>query len=57
MFVNLDSVKPNDILCVYNKRVGEWAGSHDCPVIELLGVGGHLPIIWQQKKKILSVDV
>lgn len=42
----LQYVKSGDILCIFNRRVDGWDGSHERPVIELLGAGGHLPVIW-----------
>lgn len=42
----LQCVKAGDILCIFNRRVNGWDGSHERPVIELLGAGGHLPIVW-----------
>ena len=47
----LDDVCPGDYICVFNRRVAGWDGSHDRPVIELLGTGGHLPTIWDKGKK------
>lgn len=43
---DIDDVRAGDILCVFNRRVGGWDGSHERPVIELLGAGGHVPTIW-----------
>lgn len=42
----LQDVKAGDILCIFNRRVNGWDGSPERPVIELLGAGGHLPIVW-----------
>lgn len=46
---NIDDVNAGDVLCIFNRRVGGWDGSHERPVIELLGVGGHLPTVWDEK--------
>lgn len=48
---NIDEVKEGDVLCIFNRRVAGWDGSHERPVIELLGAGGHLPTIWDSKKE------
>lgn len=47
---NIDSVKEGELLCIFNRRVAGWDGSHDRPVIELLGAGGHLPTVWDKSK-------
>lgn len=36
----------NDVLMVLNRRIGGWDGAPERPVIELLGAGGHVPVIW-----------
>lgn len=46
---DIDDVKEGEVLCVFNRRVAGWDGSHERPVIELLGAGGHLPTIWDAK--------
>lgn len=43
---DINEIKAGDVLCVFNRRVGGWDGSHEKPVIELLGAGGHVPTIW-----------
>ena len=48
---NIDEVKEGDVLCIFNRRVAGWDGSHERPVIELLGAGGHLPTIWDSEKE------
>jgi hypothetical protein len=45
-----NTVKKGDLVCIFNRRVGGWDGSCDCPVIDLLGAGGHLPSIWDPEK-------
>lgn len=55
----IESVRTGDILCVFNRRVGGWDGSYERPVVELLGAGGHLPSIWDDKNncfRLLSVQ-
>lgn len=47
----LQCMKAGDILCIFNRRVNGWDGSNERPVIELLGAGGHLPIIWNDYEK------
>lgn len=39
------------MLCIFNRRVAGWDGSHERPVIELLGAGGHLPTIWDSENE------
>lgn len=46
---NIDDVKDGDVLCIFNRRVAGWDGSHERPVIELLGAGGHLPTVWDKE--------
>lgn len=46
---DIDTVKEGNVLCVFNRRVAGWDGSHDRPVIELLGAGGHLPTVWDSE--------
>lgn len=48
---NIEEVKAGDVLCIFNRRVAGWDGSHERPVIELLGAGGHLPTIWDNQKE------
>lgn len=48
---NIEEVKAGDVLCIFNRRVAGWDGSHERPVIELLGAGGHLPTIWDPQKE------
>lgn len=45
----IDSVTEGEIINICNRRVGGWDGSHSNPVIELLGAGGHLPVIWNER--------
>lgn len=40
----------SNVVGVFNRRVGGWDGSLERPVIELLGAGGHVPTIWNEKK-------
>ena len=47
----LSEVYDGEHLLIMNRRVGGWDGSPDRPVIELLGAGGHVPTIWDQKDK------
>lgn len=48
---DIDDIKAGDILCIFNRRVGGWDGSHERPVIELLGAGGHVPTIWNTENE------
>lgn len=50
----LDAVNPGDIICIFNRRVNGWDGSLERPVIELLGAGGHLPVVWDNTKGIFE---
>lgn len=43
---DINEVKEGEILCIFNRRVAGWDGSHERPVIELLGAGGHLSTVW-----------
>lgn len=45
---NINDLKAGDTLCIFNRRVGGWDGSHERPVIELLGAGGHVPTVWNR---------
>lgn len=36
---------PEDPIMIMNRRIGGWDGSPDRPVIELLGAGGHVPVV------------
>ena len=47
----LDETVPGDLICIFNRRVSGWDGSVDCPVIELLGAGGHLQTVWDDSRK------
>lgn len=47
----LEQVEYDDLVCIFNRRVSGWDGSIDKPVIELLGAGGHLQAIWNDKNK------
>lgn len=47
---NIEEVNPGDVLCIFNRRVAGWDGSHERPVIELLGAGGHVPTVWDNKR-------
>lgn len=42
-----DLINKDTILYIMNRRVGGWDGSYDRPVIELLGAGGHLPVVFE----------
>lgn len=46
---SLDTLLPGEMLCIFNRRVAGWDGSHERPVIELLGAGGHLPSVWDNE--------
>ncbi len=48
---DINTIKDGDVLCIFNRRVAGWDGSHERPVIELLGAGGHLPTVWDEKNK------
>lgn len=48
---SLDETAPEDLICIFNRRVSGWDGSIDRPVIELLGAGGHLQTVWDDKQK------
>lgn len=47
----LDEVRAGELVSIFNRRVDGWDGSHDRPVIELLGTGGHLPSVWDAEKR------
>ena len=47
---DINEVKEGEVLCIFNRRVAGWDGSHERPVIELLGAGGHLPTVWDCEK-------
>ena len=46
---DLREVGEGELLCIFNRRVAGWDGSRERPVIELLGAGGHLPTVWDEK--------
>lgn len=46
-----ENIKKGEVLCILNRRVAGWDGSLERPVVELLGAGGHLPMIWQREDK------
>ena len=47
----------DDLVCIFNRRIGGWDGSCERPVIELLGAGGHLQTVWDGKlKKFVSLS-
>lgn len=46
---NVDSVSPEETICIFNRRVSGWDGSKNRPVIELLGAGGHLQARWDSQ--------
>lgn len=48
---DIKNLNPGNIICIFNRRVAGWDGSHDRPVIELLGAGGHLPTIWDERNE------
>lgn len=48
---SLDDTAPEDLICIFNRRVSGWDGSIDRPVIELLGAGGHLQAVWDHSRK------
>lgn len=43
---SIHEIRPGEKICIFNRRVAGWDGSHKRPVIELLGAGGHLPTLW-----------
>jgi hypothetical protein len=45
-----DHLSQDDVLMILNRRVGGWDGSMERPVIELLGAGGHVPVIWDAER-------
>lgn len=47
----LENIQKGDLLSIFNRRVGGWDGSHERPVIELLGAGGHLPTVWNSTEQ------
>lgn len=47
----IDDIKEGDIVGIFNRRVAGWDGTHERPVIELLGAGGHLPTVWDSEKE------
>lgn len=47
----LSDVKDEELVCIFNRRISGWDGSIDRPVVELLGAGGHLQTIWDDKNK------
>ncbi len=51
---NIEEIAEDDIVCIFNRRVGGWDGSYERPVIELLGAGGHLPTIWNENEQIFK---
>lgn len=54
----IDEIKPGDKICIFNRRVGGWDGSLERPVIELLGAGGHVPMIWNsERKRFISLSI
>lgn len=47
----LRDVEDRELVCIFNRRISGWDGSIDRPVVELLGAGGHLQSIWDDRKK------
>lgn len=47
----LEAVCDGELVCIFNRRISGWDGSINRPVIELLGAGGHLQAIWDEKRK------
>ena len=47
----INQTNSNDLVCIFNRRISGWDGSINRPVIELLGAGGHLQSIWNEKQK------
>ena len=47
---SIEQLKLGDVICVFNRRVAGWDGSRERPVIELLGAGGHLPVVFDRSK-------
>lgn len=43
---SLKELAEGETVAIFNRRVNGWDGSYDRPVIELLGAGGHLPVVW-----------
>ena len=46
----IKALNSGEIIGVFNRRVSGWDGSHERPVIELLGAGGHLPTVWNERE-------
>ncbi len=44
----VEQLQIGDVICIFNRRVAGWDGSAKRPVIELLGAGGHLPVIFDE---------
>jgi hypothetical protein len=47
----LKEINIGDRICIFNRRVGGWDGSYEHPVIELLGAGGHVPVVYDSTIK------
>lgn len=47
----LSEVKDEELVCIFNRRISGWDGSVERPVVELLGAGGHLQSVWDERKK------
>lgn len=55
--INNEEPKSGDIIYIMNRRVGGWDGTHERPVVELLGAGGHVPCVWNEiENKFQSID-
>lgn len=47
----IEQTTDDDLVCIFNRRISGWDGSLDRPVIELLGAGGHLQSLWDEKER------
>lgn len=47
----IEQTTEDDLVCIFNRRISGWDGSLDRPVIELLGAGGHLQSLWDEKER------
>jgi hypothetical protein len=46
-----EALVPGKYIYIMNRRIGGWDGSRERPVIELLGGGGHLPMLWDAENE------
>lgn len=52
---SVDSIQEGDVLCIFNRRVAGWDGTPERPVVELLGAGGHLPVMWDAENSVFRM--